>query len=76
MYGWDKLTPGSEQHKNATRHLRDLIECEVYYPTNMLGVLRELPPAALAAIEEAFERMRSEREALAARRAVLEGGRS
>lgn len=54
--------------KDATRHLRDLIEHEVYYPTNVLAVLRELPAATLSAVEDAFERMCCEREAIAAQR--------
>jgi hypothetical protein len=63
--GIDRAGPG---FNNATRHLRDLIEGEVCYPTNVLAVLRQLPPETLATLEDAFEQMRCERAALAARR--------
>lgn len=41
-----------QQHINRTRHIRDMLETEVYYPLNILSILREeMTPDELDVIE-------------------------
>lgn len=45
------------KHINRTRHIRDMLETEVYYPLNVLGVLRqEMTLDELAVIERFLDR--------------------
>lgn len=62
----DTLT--EQQHKDATRHLRDLIALEAGFPMNVLAVLRALPAGELRTVVNVFERMNTERLALATKR--------
>ena len=50
------------------RHLRDLMELEIGFPSNVLAVLRDLPPRELRVLTNVFEKMNAERLALAERR--------
>lgn len=42
-----------QQHINRTRHIRDMLETEVYYPLNILSILRqEMTSDELAVLEK------------------------
>ena len=55
----------AEQRRNASCHLRNLIELEIGFPMNTLSVLCTLPAHEFRTVVTVFERMNAERLALA-----------